>query len=245
MPLRDWAKKRLQKKDPEKESPISPKIAEPVQERDFKVFRSDSGGVTPLIIPTDGNESGGLKSPIIRSPSPIPASASSTKKPLLPRLGHHRNTSQHSLPDWEEPDASNPNAERDWEARATKLAKLRPVSLTRSQEDLANLATLSIKEDSRPSTSADGHLLPEQTNPPAIVDGLNSDEALQEAIRLHEAGELEKATAMFKKIAEQPINDESRVLAQLLYGLSLRYALLRSHTDVDMDGAAPLICAKQ
>ena len=225
MPLRDWAKKHLQKKDPEKESP-APEIAEPAQEQEFKVFRSDSIGVTTLVIPTEGNESGGLKSPVIRSPSPIPAGASATKKSLLPKLGHHRNHSQNSLEDWQEPDASNPNAERDWEARATKLAKLRPTSLTSSQEDLANLATLSIKDDSRPSTSADGHLLPEQSNAPAIVDGLNSDDALQEAIRLHETGELEKATAMFKKIAEQPINDESRVLAQLLYGLSLRYVCL-------------------
>ena len=229
MPLRGWPKKSLRKaKDAEKESPETRDIAESVQEPGFKIYRSDTLGATPLIIPAERSDSGGLKSPSVRSrsPSPVPPSASSTKKSLLPRLGHHRNNSQNSLADWDEPDASDPNADRDWEARATQLAKLRPTSLTSSQGDLVNLSALSIKEDSQPSTSADGRPLPEQTPPSLVVDGMNIDEALQEAIRLHEAGELEKATAMFKKIAEQPVNSENRVLGQLLYGLALRYELL-------------------
>lgn len=35
--------------------------------------------------------------------------------------------------------------------------------------------------------------------------------------------ELEKATMLFKKIAEQPGNDDNRVIGQVLYGLALRY----------------------
>jgi len=35
--------------------------------------------------------------------------------------------------------------------------------------------------------------------------------------------ELEKATDLFRKIAEQPGNDENRVIGQVLYGLALRY----------------------
>jgi len=34
--------------------------------------------------------------------------------------------------------------------------------------------------------------------------------------------DFEKATELFKKIAEQPIGDDNRVLGQLLYGLALR-----------------------
>jgi len=36
--------------------------------------------------------------------------------------------------------------------------------------------------------------------------------------------ELEKATDLFKKIAEQPKFNDNQVLGQLLYGLALRYA---------------------
>jgi hypothetical protein len=35
--------------------------------------------------------------------------------------------------------------------------------------------------------------------------------------------ELEKATDLFRKIAEQPGNDENRVIGQVFYGLALRY----------------------
>jgi hypothetical protein len=34
---------------------------------------------------------------------------------------------------------------------------------------------------------------------------------------------LVEATALFHEIAEQPVNDENKVTAQLLYGLALRY----------------------
>ena len=202
-----------------------------------QVFRSDTMGITPLQIPETGTsyEKGNLyaSSPLL-TPSP-----KSPKPNRLSRLGaRHRSTSQNSLPDWIPPDESDPNAERDWEARATKLAKLRPTSMTASHEDLADLAKLSVKDENKPVISSDGHLLPDNKEtgwtPANIVDGLTSDEALQEAIRLHEAGgikharchltvELEKATVLFKKIAEQPVNNDNRVLGQLLYGLALRY----------------------
>jgi hypothetical protein len=61
---------------------------------------------------------------------------------------------------------------------------------------LADLAKLSIKDDApsgRVVTSKDGHLLPEMKEesgwaPAQVVEGMSSDDALQEAIRLHEAG---------------------------------------------------------
>jgi len=66
--------------------------------------------------------------------------------------------------------------------------------MTASMEDLAELAKLSVRDDqpARPTTSPDGRLMPTQRDlrktPANIADGLTSDEALQEAIRLHEGG---------------------------------------------------------
>lgn len=179
-----------------------------------------------------------------RSPSPSP-SPKSPKHNRLSKLGtHRRSASQVSLPDWVPPDESDPLSERDWEARATKLARIRPSSMTVSHEDLADLARLSVMDEIpvRPSTSPDGHLLPKNEGygwlPTETVDGMTSEAALQEAIRLHEAGgiddfvrrlilELPKATELFRKIAEQPLNNDNRVLGQLLYGLALRYSFVQ------------------
>jgi len=184
--LREWAKKHIHRSDSsEDESPHgSPRIQ-------VQVVRSDTMGVTPLQIPESNRhhtEKGA------RSPSPSPKSPRRLKR--LSGLGRHRSSSQTSLPDWNPPDDSDPNAESSWEARATTLARLRPTSLTASHENLADLAKLSVKDDSPPGravTSEDGHLLPEPKGnvgwaPAAVVEGMSADDALQEAIRLHEAG---------------------------------------------------------
>src|SRR6266496_6235028 len=151
MPLREWAKKHIYKKESKEPEGSAPP---PVQ-----LFRSDTMGITPLEIPKAGSsyEKGNLYPPSpILTPSP-----KSPKANRLSLLGaRHRSTSQNSLPDWTPPDESDPNAERDWEVRATKLAKLRPTSMTASNENLAELAKLSVKDESKPIASSDGHLLP-------------------------------------------------------------------------------------
>jgi hypothetical protein len=48
-----------------------------------------------------------------------------------------------------------------------------------------------------------------------------ADDDIQEAIRLHEAGELETSTQMFGRLADP--NGENNALSQVLYGLALRY----------------------
>ncbi|KAL0640373.1 hypothetical protein Q9L58_000655 [Maublancomyces gigas] len=50
------------------------------------------------------------------------------------------------------------------------------------------------------------------------TDGLNKQDNIQEAIRLHEAGELARSTRMFGKLA-----DANNPLSQVLYGLALRH----------------------
>lgn len=194
MPLRKWAKKHFQKKDSDEEVESENEIAPPP----VQIYRSDTLGITPLQIPDSGSKF--EKSDIVESSSrtPSPSPKSPKLKPLS-KLGvrHHRSSSQTSLPDWTPPDDADPYAERDWEARATTLAKIRPVSLSVSQDDLADLAKLSVKDEGAPAgpafSSADGRLSPEPSSavaPIAIVDGMSSDEALQEAIALHEAGGL-------------------------------------------------------
>jgi len=105
--------------------------------------------------------------------------------------------------------------EAKWEERATILASKSP-----------NLAGKSPTAASRPPT-ADISCLnlngPERSdagpsNRPRSISDEKSDANIQEAIRLHEAGELEAATHMFQQLAES-----GNVLSQVLYGLSLRH----------------------
>ena len=53
-----------------------------------------------------------------------------------------------------------------------------------------------------------------------IVASKSTDDNIQKAIRLHEAGELEEATRMFGRLADP--NGENNALSQVLYALALR-----------------------
>ena len=193
MPLREWAKKHLPKKKPKEddESTDSEKETPPTSPPGggLKIYRSDTQGITPLQIPDVGTstEKGTLTA------SQLSASPRSPKFSLAKLGARHRSPSQNSLPDWNPPDESDPNAERHWEERATKLAKLRPTSMTASSEDLASLQKLAIRDDpiAQKAPSDHGDAEPEGSTgwaPIKEIDGMTSDEALQEAIRLHEAG---------------------------------------------------------
>jgi len=54
-----------------------------------------------------------------------------------------------------------------------------------------------------------------------VVSTKYVDDNIQEAIRLHEAGQLETSTSMFGRLADP--NGENNALSQVLYGLALRY----------------------
>jgi hypothetical protein len=155
----------------------------------LQIFRSDTVGIEPIRIPSKDTPTSEKPGRNTAPPSPV-----SPKPSRLSRLGiHHRSVSQNSLPDWTPPDESDPNAERDWEARATKLAKLRPTSMQASHDGLADLARLSVRESPVPSEGAQSPISPGSSQPAGwsslnTVDGMTSEDALQEAIRLHEAG---------------------------------------------------------
>lgn len=108
-------------------------------------------------------------------------------------------------------------AESQWEKRATMLA--------RENE----------KHRSRPTTPIHGSAppvipqlqlgdSPGDDTPGAqgkVVSSKAIDEDIQEAIRLHEAGQLEESTALFGRLADP--KGANNPLSQVLYGLALRY----------------------
>jgi TPR repeat protein len=87
--------------------------------------------------------------------------------------------------------------EARWEQRATMLAKTNP-----NQRRGSNAAISEAGSEQSISTP-------------------RSDDDIQEAIRLHEADDLEKSTAMFGRLADP--NGQNNALAQVLYGLALRH----------------------
>ncbi|KAK5744806.1 hypothetical protein LTR17_001882 [Elasticomyces elasticus] len=92
---------------------------------------------------------------------------------------------------------ANEHREAQWEKRATILAQSNPLLEEQNRQ----------QEKPRPST-------------PSISDQ-GGDENIQEAIRLHEAGDLTPSTAMFGRLADP--RGANNALAQVLYGLALRH----------------------
>lgn len=154
------------------------------------------------------------------------ASASSHGERRLSLLIHRRSHSHDSrtnsinvptdLPRIDDGSEGGEEKEAQWERRATMLA-----------QGSTNL---------RRSSHADAHA--EEPPPPAIgnlpfegdirrpslqrnISDAKGDDDIQEAIRLHEAGDLERSTAMFGRLADP--NGANNALSQVLYGLALRH----------------------
>lgn len=94
--------------------------------------------------------------------------------------------------------SSDGQDESQWEKRATMLA---------GQNNRA-------RSNSRPGTPSDSG------RSERAVSSQKIDEDIQEAIRLHEAGNLELSTRMFGRLADP--NGANNPLSQVLYGLALR-----------------------
>ncbi|KAK0654505.1 hypothetical protein DIS24_g5243 [Lasiodiplodia hormozganensis] len=105
------------------------------------------------------------------------------------------------LPAVNEGVARNADDEAQWEKRATILAKGTLIS--------------------KAGNLGDGGLdVPRRSPSPAVSDP-GRDENIQEAIRLHEAGDLERSTEIFGRLADP--NGTNNALSQVLYGLALRH----------------------
>ncbi|KAI4177977.1 MAG: hypothetical protein LQ343_000061 [Gyalolechia ehrenbergii] len=121
-------------------------------------------------------------------------------------LGSHSRSSSMSstnlpsdLPPISDEVGESEEKEAQWENRATILAQENPVAKQGRS-----------RENSVPGSSG------RPTVGRSISDA-EGDENIQEAIRLHEAGDLENSTAMFGRLAE------SNAMAQIMYGLALRH----------------------
>ena len=120
-------------------------------------------------------------------------------------------------------DLKGEEAQAAWEERATILAKENPNINPRVSQD-----GTSSPQGSRPTTPRKMKLQekpnfhPEHLGDKAPrgrrLSDARSDDDIQEAIRLHEAGELESSTSMFGRLAEQ-----GNVMAEIMYGLALRH----------------------
>ncbi|TLD13444.1 uncharacterized protein PgNI_04710 [Pyricularia grisea] len=120
-------------------------------------------------------------------------------------------------------DEANPALESKWEERATILAMENERVLSRppsppggggsSGGDMSsNLAQMSIDDHGGPSS---------RKRSPSAVSSKAVDDNIQEAIRLHESGELERSTMLFGKLADP--EGDNNPLSQVLYGLALRH----------------------
>lgn len=89
--------------------------------------------------------------------------------------------------------------EAQWEKRATILAQSNP-----------------LREDQHTQQEK----VRSRSKSPSLSDK-RGDENIQEAIRLHEAGDLEPSTAMFGRLADP--KGANNALSQVLYGLALRH----------------------
>ncbi|KAI9769645.1 MAG: hypothetical protein M1840_003882 [Geoglossum simile] len=126
---------------------------------------------------------------------------------LLHLRSHSRNASSSSvnlpqdLPSISDGTGEKEDQEAEWEHRATLLARR---SRVEGPQQVAPLEPNSGKGSRSISVSSS-----------------SEDENIQEAIRLHEAGELERSTSMFGKLADP--KGQNIALAQVLYGLALRH----------------------
>ena len=144
-------------------------------------------------------------------------------------LTHSRNSSRSSinvpidLPDISPvQDLKGEESQAAWEQRATILARENPIVHRPVSQD----GTHSPK-GSRPSTpkvklenQPDFHPEHLGDRPPKgrRISDIKSDDDIQEAIKLHESGDLEASTAMFERLAQG-----GNVMAEIMYGLSLRH----------------------
>ncbi|KEF52848.1 uncharacterized protein A1O9_11265 [Exophiala aquamarina CBS 119918] len=224
-------KELLKKKD--KIDSTGPQPPHMVHANDFTFVRTDTHTEEYIKPPAFGEDhqssregprspSGSRKSfsPFRKSVSPVASDSSSPeneRKEGRRRLSHrlHLNkdrsesTSSVNLPsdlpsidDAYHESGDRQDKEARWEQRATILASKSPI--IGALPPTSDMESLSIGAPPSPR--------------PRSVNDPEGDVDIQEAIRLHETGELESATRMFRVLALQ-----GNVLSQVLYGLSLRH----------------------
>ncbi|KAI9831893.1 MAG: hypothetical protein M1819_004615 [Sarea resinae] len=153
-----------------------------------------------------------------RSPSAV-STSDKPKRSVSQRLHlktrrHTTIATSHALLDLPTIDATaetEEEKEAKWEQRATLLARGnandRPGS-SHSFSDVVDESTI-------------GLAVSEPRSRRGSVSDAAGDDHIQEAIRLHESGDLERSTAMFGRLADP--EGANNALSQVLYGLALRH----------------------
>jgi len=237
MPFRDLLKKKEKIEEQiNYAEPQQREALEPVP--GFKIVRSDTHTEElldpPSFSPSDDRLSRQVQSPPspqrsigrFRSPSRSDDVDGSPKRlqlhrRLSDRLHLHRDKSRSSstssanlpsnLPDIQDAYTDRGDEEEKearWEQRATILASANksPSVVASTGESTAQMSQLTLNPT------------PARPRPTRSISDAASDVNIQNAIRLHEGGQLEEATRMFKQLA-----DGGNVLSEVLYGLSLRH----------------------
>ena len=245
MTLKDLLKKNEKIKKDITPSVASPSESDPIAEG-FTFLRSDTNTQELISPPTFTNEVAEsspsknehrLSSHFSRLRSSSDASARSAHSKTSPKserrlsqrlhLNRSRTPSSSSvnvptdLPDIQDVAVQGEEKEAQWEERATILAKgnpnNRPVSLGGQPKDITSEQKLHqnrFSQEIPPGPEQEASL---QSETSRSVSSAKGDENIQEAIRLHESGDLINSTAMFGRLAD------SNAMAQIMFGLALRH----------------------
>jgi hypothetical protein len=106
--------------------------------------------------------------------------------------------------------------EAQWEKRATMLAMNSPLRDGRIVSE----------------TSSQGQAAGKSRAPSISISDATGDVNIQEAIRLHEAGDLVRSTDMFEQLANP--DGANNALAQVLFGLALRHGKRSERLPIGM-----------
>src|SRR2546423_8162599 len=239
MPLRDLLKKDKASND-ERKAPV---VSQTSEVPEFTFLRTDTYSQEVIEPPSFAGDRKGVS--IYPRPSTPPQTSQASSKLPLGRLRkasnaspspenpqEHKRLSQRlhlgsksrasstssvnippGLPTITDPygeDGDKEEKEAKWEERATILAR----ENVHSRPPTEQMSQLSIN----PADPGLHHRSHSSSRSIRSISDVEGDENIQEAIRLHEAGELTAATEMFGRLAET-----GNVLSQVLYGLSLRH----------------------
>ncbi|KAK4187959.1 hypothetical protein QBC35DRAFT_497363 [Podospora australis] len=125
----------------------------------------------------------------------------------------------HDLPEIVVPEGveDQEGAELQWEKRATILARENEKHRSRPTTPVHGAAPPTLPQLQLSDGSGEDAPGPQAK----VVSSKAIDEDIQEAIRLHEAGQLEASTALFGRLADP--KGANNPLSQVLYGLALRH----------------------
>lgn len=241
MTLKDILKKKEKIKEDVTHSVVSPPEPDPIAEG-FTFLRSDTNTEELIKPPSFKSEAAEptphrtqhrLSSHLSRLRSSSDASTHSAQSRTSPKsekrlsqrlhLNRSRTPSSSSvhvpmdLPEIQDLAVQGEDKEAQWEERATMLAKgnsnHRPVPPETGQPS----GVTSERGYPQELLSEPGQGLSVRAGVTRSVSSAKADENIQEAIRLHESGDLINSTAMFERLAD------SNAMAQIMFGLALRH----------------------